>query len=266
MNRLTRICALLILVGLPLSSTPVNARGPKIAIIIDDIGRDRGAEMPFLSLNAPLTFSLLPQYPYSLASAMTLLLHRHELMLHLPMEPLDKRRIDGRDFLSTTQPLARFSQLLRAHLGRIPGVVGVNGHMGSRLSLDRLRMRLILGACKRLGLFFVDSKTVADTVGYRLALQMGLPTQIRDVFIDNEAVTDKIVQALDRAKQLAKERGWVVVIGHPHRQTFRALRRWLQLPENRAMLVPVSSLTERHFSPRERERHSPMPRLDRAER
>jgi len=67
---------------------------PRVAIIIDDLGHDRFIAEKFLSLEAPLTFSLLPFGPYSKKIAVAADLKGKEIMLHLPMEPVEYPEAD----------------------------------------------------------------------------------------------------------------------------------------------------------------------------
>ena len=54
----------------------------------------------------------------------------------------------------------------RHALDAVPGAVGVNNHMGSAFSEDRDAMSAVLGVVRKRGLFFLDSRTSAASVGY----------------------------------------------------------------------------------------------------
>ncbi len=60
---------------------------PRIAIIIDDLGRDHRIAQKFLELPGPLTLSVLPHLAHSGQVADATLTKRWEVMVHLPMEP-----------------------------------------------------------------------------------------------------------------------------------------------------------------------------------
>lgn len=62
---------------------------PKIAIVIDDLGYDRLIAQKFIELPLSLTLSFLPQAPYSKEMARLAMEKGKEILLHLPMEPLD---------------------------------------------------------------------------------------------------------------------------------------------------------------------------------
>jgi hypothetical protein len=116
--------------------------------------------------------------------------------------------------------------------------------MGSRLTEDRKAMRLILGAIKERGIFFLDSYTTPRSVVLEVAKELGLPTATRHVFLDhipNDAnyVADQIEKLISAAKKHKEAVG----IGHPRRSTLEALRQHLpRLTEEGIRLVPISAL------------------------
>ncbi|HYA02913.1 MAG TPA: divergent polysaccharide deacetylase family protein, partial [Syntrophobacteria bacterium] len=135
---------------------------------------------------------------------------------------------------------------LRETLAAFPTVVGVNNHMGSRFSEDEDKMRVVLGEIKQRGLFFVDSRTSAVSRGYSLAVQMGIPTAERDVFLDNIQSPQAIGSELRRLAQLARLKGKAIGIAHPHEVTLEVLRQALpQLRQEGIELVPVSQVLQR---------------------
>ena len=166
-------------------------------------------------------------------------------MLHVPMEPV------GADWpgpdallgsLSPSELMTRF----RAQLRSFDGFVGVNNHMGSRLTADRVKMDELLTELKSRGLLFVDSRTTSKTVAATEAQRLGVPHAERDVFLDNEANLDAIRRQLAATERIARRRGAAIAIGHPHDLTIEALRGWLPTLEERGFaLVPISTIVAR---------------------
>ncbi|MGW8187477.1 MAG: divergent polysaccharide deacetylase family protein, partial [Desulfobacterales bacterium] len=78
---------------LPKPKPPAKAL-PKVAIIIDDLGYDRRMAQKFLKLDGGLTFAVLPHTPHTRLIAATILKKGGEVMLHLPMEPLEYPSVD----------------------------------------------------------------------------------------------------------------------------------------------------------------------------
>ena len=111
-------------------------------------------------------------------------------------------------------------------------------------------MRLVLQEVKSRGLLFIDSRTIADSVGSKVAAELGVPHADRDVFLDNEQETAAVEQQLARTEEVARRRGYAIAIGHPHDATIAALTRWLPTLERRGfVLMPVSAIVRRVGGP-----------------
>ena len=117
---------------------------PLVAIIIDDMGFDYGMASKFLKLKSPFAFSVLPHSPFQKKIASSAHEQGREVLLHLPMEPIEYPETDPGEgaLLSTMTPDQLIGQLKR-NLNVVPFVVGVNNHMGSKLTQDAARMRQV---------------------------------------------------------------------------------------------------------------------------
>ena len=170
----------------------------------------------------------------------------HELMVHVPMEPLDEELDPGPHTLRVGLGADELLRRLRWGLARFDGYVGINNHMGSRFTESRDGMRVVIEELKSRGLLFVDSRTIGDSVGGKVAAELGVPHVDRDIFLDNEQNAAGIEQQLARTEEVARRRGWAVAIGHPHPATIAALARWLPgLAQRGFVLVPVSAIVRR---------------------
>ena len=132
--------------------------------------------------------------------------------------------------------------LFREDLQAVPKAIGVNNHMGSRFTADPQAMRTLLAMVRMRNLFFLDSVTVSQSVAYDLAREMGIKTERRTVFLDNDQSPDKIMAQLELLIQLAGEHGQAVGIGHPYPATVEALRRYQTQLRTRTEMVGVSRL------------------------
>lgn len=218
----------------------------KIAIVIDDLGLDRNIAIDFLNLEAPLSFSVFPFGPHSREFARRATSEGRDVLLHLPMEPKGYPAQDpGEGRLLTSMGREQLLSQLEEDLSAVPYVTGVNNHMGSKFTEDPERMRLVLEDLKRRGLFFLDSRTTPNTVGFRLAQELGLKTGQRNVFLDNERDVSRIKHRISELIRVSHKNGGAIGIGHPHPETVQALREVLpSLRENGVELVPVSTLLE----------------------
>jgi len=216
---------------------------PMIAVIIDDLGIDQKRSRAAIALPGPLTLAFIP-YGYNLRQLVgSARSNRHEVMLHLPMEPLNPDIDPGPNALLVDLDPAERARRLEWALGRFNGYVGINNHMGSRFTAWSDGMRPVLDSLRERGLLYVDSITTQDTVGYRMARSMGVPNVTRDVFLDHDQRPEAIAKALARTEKIARNRGIAVAIGHPHDATIAELARWIPLLAERGIqLVPVSAI------------------------
>lgn len=128
---------------------------PRVAIIIDDIGNDQAMAEKFIRLGFPLTLSLFPNSRFGKRIMEMAREHRTEIMLHLPMEPEEYAQIDpGEGVLLTSMSREELANRITLLLDAMPGVKGVNNHMGSRLTAQEVPMKQLFEILKRRGLFF----------------------------------------------------------------------------------------------------------------
>jgi polysaccharide deacetylase 2 family uncharacterized protein YibQ len=216
----------------------------RAAIIIDDLGNDAGAEKKLLELPYPLTYSVLPGLGHSARTAENVFAHGREVMLHLPMEPepgATSRPGPGEIQVGMTgQEVAR---TIAHDLATVPHARGVNNHMGSRATADPVLMAEVMRVLAQRRLFFVDSRTTAQSTALGVARRMGVPGFYRSVFLDDNESVDYSLGQLREFRRAAEEKGVAIAIGHPHPTTIRALRRFLpQLERDDIELVPASEL------------------------
>jgi polysaccharide deacetylase 2 family uncharacterized protein YibQ len=222
---------------------PPAAGRPQVALIIDDLGVDRKRAWRTIGLKGPLTLSFMA-YASDLPS-MAQAAHRagHELMVHVPMEPLNPAADMGPNGLAVDLPRAEVLRRLRWDLGRFSGYVGINNHMGSRFTSDAESLTPVIEELKARGLLFVDSRTTAFSAGIAIARRLGVPSAARDVFLDNEADAPAIDERLAHLEHVARQHGTAIAIGHPHDATIEALSEWIAaLPQKGIVLVPVSAI------------------------
>ena len=129
----------------------------------------------------------------------------------------------------------------------IPYAVGMNNHMGSRAMQSKNVVGTLMDFANEKGFYFVDSKTYDNKVAQEIATERHTPYLVRDVFLDNTPSTGYVVERLNEAYKVAKEKGYAVVIGHvgpekgPH--TAAALKSMIsQLQAKNVEFVTVSQL------------------------
>jgi len=221
----------------------------QLAIVIDDLGRSVDDVTALDELGVPLSYSVLPFEAQTAEVVARLRAERRELLCHLPMEPANSHD-PGPGALRQAMDLDALAAATERALARVPGAVGANNHMGSELTTDRAAMGTVLDVLQRHGLFFLDSRTSASSVGFTLARSLGLPAAERDVFLDDDPDPAAIRAQLARFLARSRERGAAIAIAHPRPTTLEVLR--VEVPKAKAegfTFVPVSFLLDRGGQP-----------------
>ena len=218
---------------------------PKIAIVIDDVGIDlHGSELA-IRLPAAVSLSFLPYATQLRAETQEARDHGHELLLHMPMEPVGSQD-PGPGALLTELPMADLRQRFETALASFTGFDGVNNHMGSKFTAWPDGMAMVMDELKQRGLFYFDSRTSAQSVGAAAARQAHLPTVSRDVFLDDEQSPVAIKTQLAAVETIARRKGSAVAIGHPHATTMAVLPGWIeQARRDGFVFVPLRDLVVR---------------------
>jgi uncharacterized protein len=226
-------------------AAPAGAAAPRVALVIDDLGRSVEEVETLERLGVPLTYSVLPFEEETPQVVAALRRHGEEIICHLPMEPVHGEN-PGPGALTHTMGAAELRAATAAALAAVPGAVGANNHMGSLLSANERSMRAVLGVLADKSLFFLDSRTSPESVGYRVATALGVPAAERQVFLDGDLRPQMIREQFTRTLAIARERGAAIAIGHPHAATLAALAE--EVPQAKALgyrFVPVSALLDR---------------------
>lgn len=220
-----------------------RAAAPKIVIVMDDLGLDRRRTRETVKLPGPLTLSFMSYAEDLQQQTSQAHLAGHELMLHVPMEPVSSSINPGPNVLLSGMPKDELSKNIVWNLDQVSGYVGINNHMGSRFTADPDGMRVVIDALKSRGLMFLDSLTSGKSVGHDMARAAGIPFAIRNIFLDHDDDLEAIHRQLRRAESVARETGLAIAIGHPRDKTLQALSEWLPtLKDKGFQLVPITAV------------------------
>ena len=228
------------------AAASTDAQSGLIAIVIDDIGLDKPRSKRAIKFEHPITLAFLP-YGDNLSPLIEdARQNGHDIMLHLPMEPVSAHIDPGPNALRVNLPWEELENRIEWNFSRMDGFVGVNNHMGSRFTGDQTLMAKLLKLLDQRGLLFLDSVTTKHSQGYRIAQTRKMPHAVRDVFIDHDLNPEAINRQLALIEKTAREKGHVVAIGHPHDLTLKALERWLPTLAQKGLTpVPITLLVKR---------------------
>ena len=216
------------------------------AIIIDDLGASIEKAHQLLALPYSLTFSVLPHLSASAETAREARQAGHEVMLHLPMEPeASSHASAGEGEIRVGMSRFEVEHMVDADLASVPGVAGVNNHMGSRATADPRLMAAVMKSLAGRHLFFVDSRTTAASVAFEAARRQGLPAFYRSIFLDDTESVSYTRDQLHRFRRVLEEQGAALAIGHPYPTTIAALTKFLpELVGDDVRLTPASELLQ----------------------
>lgn len=192
-----------------------DGQEPRIAIIIDDFGNDMGGTAEMLQLGIPMTAAVMPFLPTTAQDAEAAYQQGYDVLIHLPLEPKHgKPEWLGPGAIMASMSDEEVRSKVEAAVADVPHAVGINNHMGSKITGDKRVMGIILDVCREKGLFFVDSKTNYRSVVNELCREKGLPVLENSIFLDDVHSSRHITAQLRKAEQLAREQQSCITIGH----------------------------------------------------
>lgn len=198
----------------------VSPSKPKLAIIIDDMSV-RSQVNAVKSLGLHLTMSFLPPSKVHPNSA-KLASYEKRYMVHLPLEALNFAH-DEPGTLRVKDSQEKISKRIEDLKRMFPKAHYINNHTGSKFTSNEIAMNRLIFALKSNGIYFIDSRTTADTKAPKVMKNFGLKYMARDVFLDHDMDKRAVKKQIKRAVALAKEYGSAIAIGHPHVNTILAL-------------------------------------------
>ena len=206
---------------LPSYAQVMAADKAQITIILDDVGA-KSADKKAFSLPRNVTFSILPHTRFSTDFSFLAAQQNREVMLHMPMESLNGEALGVDPLVSSMFPQQLHNALLRA-LSTVPHAVGVNNHMGSKLTQMTLPMQSVMKTLSQSNMFFIDSRTTRYTKAGLIAQQNGISSATRHVFLDHQRSPQFVEQQFARLIKLARKNGKAIGIGHPYPVTLNFL-------------------------------------------
>jgi polysaccharide deacetylase 2 family uncharacterized protein YibQ len=214
-----------------------NAERPVIAICIDDLGEDLAGTDKAMALPRAVALSFLPYAETTPFLADAAARRGHLVLAHVPMEAVGSQD-PGPMALKSGMAADEIARRLGWNLARVPGLVGINNHEGSRFTADATALRPVMATLKARHLFFFDSRTGPDSRAGAVAQDQGVMTAGRDIFLDDDPSAPAVSAELEILAREARRTGVAIAIGHPHDVTLRLLAAWLA-QDHGVTLVPL---------------------------
>jgi polysaccharide deacetylase 2 family uncharacterized protein YibQ len=215
---------------------------PKIALVVGGLGLNAAATHAAIERLPPeVTLSFVP-YADGLQAWIDLArASGHEVLLEIPMEPLDYPNNDpGPSTLMVKAPREETIKRLEWLLSRATGYLGVTNYLGGRFVTVDSAMTLFTNALKARGLAFIDD----GSAGHRG--MTGLPRASADAVVDEQLSQDQIDRQLLALETTAQRSGQALGAGFAYPVTINEVARWSQaLAAHGFQLAPASALAHK---------------------
>ena len=195
----------------------------RLAIVIDDAGRDLDSQHIYEQMGIPLTLAVMPDQIHTRDAALSWRAHGLPVILHQPMESVSGIGMEPKVILTSMSDTA-IRQMLRDSLSQLPEAIGINNHQGSKATIDARTMDIVMNELHHRGLFFFDSHTNSTTAADKAAKTYGVPYVRNDLFVDNSASVSDICAMIQEGADRAKKKGTYIIIGHCRPHTAEAFR------------------------------------------
>ncbi|WP_246096187.1 divergent polysaccharide deacetylase family protein [Paenibacillus sinopodophylli] len=253
------ICSLLSTVGSP-SSYALSAEFAKrqvevssqekrtVAVVIDDFGNGMNGTPEMMKLPIHITAAIMPFMPTTKQDAEEAHRLGHDVIVHMPMEPnKGLKKWLGPGALTTDLSDDEVRKRVEDAINDVPHAIGMNNHMGSKVTSDERMMRIVLGVCKERGLFFLDSRTTYKTVVPKIAEELGVPIVSNDVFLDDVYSVQHISKQIGVLRKHLESHISCITIGHvgpPGKFTASVLQQSIPVMQPNVQFVKLTALIQ----------------------
>lgn len=195
---------------------PPAQNGATLVFVIDDAGMNAEYTKRYASLPFPLTIAVLPKLLHSKDCAYIVRSSGKELILHQPMQSLNHNLDPGPGKISVDMSFSQISSIINENLAEIgPGVKGLNNHEGSEVTEDVLRIGAVLEVCLENKIYFLDSRTTANTKAPQAALERDMTIfEKSGPYIDNIVSREAMLKEIYKSLEAANKNGSAIVIAH----------------------------------------------------
>ncbi|WP_343553460.1 divergent polysaccharide deacetylase family protein [Pantoea sp.] len=222
----------------------LSAHAGKLSIVIDDFGYRPVEENKVLQMPTAISVAVLPNAPHAREMATKAHQGGREVLIHLPMAPLSKQPLE-KDTLTPEMSSTEIERIIREASGKVPYAVGLNNHMGSKMTSSLPGMQKVMQVLNHYNYYFLDSMTIGNSQSVPAAQGTKVKVLKRRVFLDDSQNEASIRTQFTRAVKLAQRDGYAIAIGHPHPTTVRVLQQMLPtLPADITLVRPSQLLNE----------------------
>ncbi len=228
----------------PLGIALGKTSGPRIALVVGGMGLSQASTAAAIATLPPaVTLAFAPYGNELEADAARARDAGHEIILQLPMEPIDYPKMNpGAHALVTSTSRAQNVDDLHWLLSRFTGYVGVGNFLGGKFTADNEAMAPILREIAARGLFYFDDGTSPRSVAATLAADLNFSTVKADLVLDAQARPEAIDVALTKLEAMARQRGLAIGSASGLPVSLERIGRFAREAESRGLtLIPLSA-------------------------
>jgi polysaccharide deacetylase 2 family uncharacterized protein YibQ len=204
----------------------------RLLLVVDSFGpaeNDSLARRVF-DLGVPFTAAVLPRLKGTKAWIERLTKAGAPVLVQLPMEPMNyPKRDPGPGAVIVDMSAGQIVRTVRKDVGDVPHAVGATSYMGQMALGDDGAMGAVMQELKRADLFYLDVHAVPTSVAADHASRAGVLCFRADAILESMGSHDAQVRALghllDDAVDLARRRGYAIVVAHPDDASLDVLKR-----------------------------------------
>jgi len=222
----------------------------RLLLVVDAFGPAENDSLirEFMKLGVQFTGAVLPRTKGTRDWSERLAKGGHDVLAQLPMEPMNyPQRDPGPGAVLVDMPAGQIQREVKKNLGDVPGAVGATSYMGQMALADETVMGAVMTELKRAKVFYLDARTIPTSVAADRAAREGVLCFRIDSVLEAPGRYDAEVKAMNRllddAIDLARRRGYAIVLAHPDRASLDVLKRAVpKLKRSGVRFQPVSTL------------------------
>lgn len=228
----------------PPSSSKAIVKEAKVAILISGLGLSSSTTQRALDLPVEVSLGFSP-YSYNIKDWVKKALKtKHDVLLELPMEPLNYPADDPGPYglltsISEKDNLNRLEWVLT----RAEGFFGLYTNPGEKFSRAHKSIEPVLLSLQDKGIPLIHGNGVSDTGFSQLATKIDAAILPIDLVIDEQISSQHIEAQLEKIETYARDVGFAVAVGSPYPITIKMIKKWLPTLQAKGItLVPVSEI------------------------
>lgn len=216
---------------------------PRLALVIGGVGlNDAATAQAIEALPGAVTLAFAPYGGDLKGKVAQARGAGHEVILQLPMEPLDPNVTPGPHALSSSATEAENADNLHWLLARFTGYTGVANFLGGRLTSTSSALQPILHEIGTRGLFYLDDGSSPRSLALGLAKDVGLPAAGVDIILDSSSTAETMDVRWAKLEAIARDKGIAIGMASDLPTSLENVARFAQTAQAHGfVLIPLSA-------------------------